>query len=120
VLLSFCTGFYARRCDPFGTTSVKTAENAYYYARFVIKGGWLEGEPIIATNPKWAYNYACDIIEGQWLEGEPIIATDPRWAYNYACDVIKGRFLGGELSIMFSEYFPDYAKLCGMNYYECK
>lgn len=36
-------------------------------------------------------------------------------AYYYAREIIKGRWLDAELVIMFSKYFPDYAKLCGMN-----
>jgi hypothetical protein len=97
---------------------IQTAKNAYLYARDVIKGRWVEGEPIIATDPGWAYMYARYIIKARFPEGEKAIANHPEYVYWYARDVIKGRFLEGELIIMFSEYFPDYAKLCGMTYHE--
>jgi hypothetical protein len=45
--------------------NIQTSKDAYYYARNVIKGRWLEGEPIIATDFMWAYWYACDIIKGR-------------------------------------------------------
>ena len=68
------------------TNSIQTAEDAYLYAR--------------------------DVIKGRFLEGEAIIATDPEYAYYYACDGIKGRWLDGELQILFSEYAIKYAELC--------
>jgi hypothetical protein len=100
--------------------NIQTARDAYRYARDVIKGRFLEGEPLIATDLNYSYRYARNILKGRWVEGEPIIATDPVWAYYYAKNVIKGRWLEGELVIMFSKYYPDYAELCGMNQYECQ
>jgi hypothetical protein len=98
-------------------TNIKsTAKDAYYYARYVIKGRWIEGETLIATDPMYAYYYANYIIKDRWLDGEPIIATDYHFAYLYACYMVKGRWLEGELQIMFSEYASDYAELSGELY----
>ena len=65
---------------------------AYWYAHDVIKGRWLEAEPVIATYPTWAYMYACNVIKRRCPEAEPVIATHPTWAYMYACNVIKRRW----------------------------
>ena len=35
--------------------SIQTAEDAFLHARYVIKGRFPEGEPIIATSPEWVY-----------------------------------------------------------------
>ena len=62
-----------------------------------------------------AYQYARDVFEGRWKEGEAIIATDTGCAFFYAYEIIKGRWKEGELTIMFSDYVSDYAKLTGMS-----
>ena len=62
---------------------------AYWYARNVIKGRWLEAEPVISKAAEWAYQYARNVIKGRWLEAEPVISKDSEWAYRYACNVIK-------------------------------
>ena len=69
---------------------IQSAEYVYWYARFVIKGRWLEGESVIVTNPHWARRYAEYIIEGRWPEAEPYIMKDPDSAFWYAKFVIKG------------------------------
>ena len=60
------------------------AEQAYYYARNVIKGRWPEGEEVIKNDPIWAYYYARDVIKGRWAEGEEVIKSSPEYAYYYA------------------------------------
>ena len=75
-------------------------EYAYWYANNVIKGRWVEFEPLILTDPHWTYMYACDVIKGRWVEAEPIILTDPYWAYLYARDVIQGRWAEAEPLIL--------------------
>jgi len=67
-------------------------EQAYRYAKDVIKGRWPDGEETIKKDPKWAYHYALDVIKGRWPEAEETIKNDPEWAYHYALDVIKGRW----------------------------
>jgi 1,2-phenylacetyl-CoA epoxidase PaaB subunit len=78
----------------------------------------MKSDSLFAADPELAFYYARDIIKSRFPEGESIIATNPEYAYRYAHDVIKGRFLEGEVVIMFSEYYSDYAKLCGLDQYE--
>ena len=49
-------------------------ENAYFYARGIIKGRWPEGEEAIAQVPYYRYRYAMDVIGGRWPEAEETIA----------------------------------------------
>ena len=67
-----------------------------------------------AQKPDLACYYALYVIKGRWPEGEPAIAKDPRWAYFYARHVIKGRWPEAEEATAKSEYkdrylqhFPD-------------
>jgi hypothetical protein len=79
-----------------------TAKNpslAYYYARDVVKGRWLVGEPAIATDPEYAYWYAVDVVRGRWKGGEPVLARHPRFASAYAINAVKGRFIEGEKAL---------------------
>jgi hypothetical protein len=48
-------------------------------------------EPFIIKDPEYAYFYAKDIIKGRWLEAEPFIIQDSGWAFYYAADIIKGK-----------------------------
>ncbi len=75
------------------------ARGMYYYAENVIKGRWVEAEPVIARHPWRAYEYARDIIKGRFFEAEPIITQDAHWSYWYATLVVKGRFFDGEPAI---------------------
>ena len=77
----------------------KGAFRSYRYARDVIKGPWPEGETVIAKDAFWSYLYAKDVIKGRWLGGEEAIAKDAFWSYQYARYVIKGRWFGGEETI---------------------
>ena len=70
---------------------IKDPESAYLYARFIIRGRWIEAEDIISADSKLAFWYAQLVIKGRWKEAEDIIATDPRWAYLYAHDIIGGK-----------------------------
>ena len=65
---------------------------AYYYARDVIKGRWLEAEPTIMKDPQSACNYAYDVIKDRWPQAEPIIMQHPQRAYEYARYVIGDRW----------------------------
>jgi ketosteroid isomerase-like protein len=55
----------------------------------LIGSRWLEAEPAIAQNPRWAYYYALDVLKRPWPEAEPYIVKDPIWAYFYALYVLK-------------------------------
>jgi hypothetical protein len=74
----------------------KDSEYAYKYAHYIVKGRWNEAEPYIIKDPYWAYEYALDVIKGRFTEAEEYIKKDPRYAYRYAIDVIKGRWIEAE------------------------
>jgi len=75
---------------------MQDARYAYYYARDVIEGRWLEAEPVIMHDAYRACLYNRVIIQGRWHEVEPIMMQEPRLAYNYAKDIIKGRWYEAE------------------------
>ncbi len=77
----------------------EAASAAYYYAKEVIKGRWLEAEEIIGKNPSAAYLYAKEIIKGRWPEAEETISTVAGCAFVYAKEVVKGRWPAGEKTI---------------------
>ena len=77
-----------------------TPENLYWHAEEVIKGRWLEAEPIIMEDPTYACWYAKLIIKDRWPEAEPFIMKDPKYTYYYACEVIKDRWPEAEPIIM--------------------
>ena len=62
----------------------KDARWAHLYARHIIKGGWPEAEPYIMKDSYSAFCYARDIIKGRWPEAEPYIKKDPDWAHCYS------------------------------------
>jgi hypothetical protein len=72
---------------------------AYYYAIYVIKNRWPQGEAAIASSPAYAYSYARHVIKGRWPEGETAIASNPEYAYLYAKNIIRGRWPKGEAAI---------------------
>ncbi len=91
--------------------ALRIPEEAYKYARDVIKGRWLEGEAVIASDPRYAFAYAITVIKGRFPEGEEAIAGNPRYAYHYAINVIKGRWPEGEKAIASDpELAYNYAK----------
>ena len=93
-----------------GEPAIVNSDYAYDYANDVIGGRWPEGEPAIAKDAYNAYYYAVQVIGGRWPEAEPAIAKSPSDAYKYARDVIKGRFPEGEPAIVNSDYADDYAR----------
>ena len=50
-----------------------------------------ELELIIIKDPEYAYYYAKEVIKGRWIEAENIIATSSLYAYFYALKVIKSK-----------------------------
>lgn len=71
-------------------------KDAFYYARDVIKGRWVEAEEYIKWDPKWAFYYALDVIGDRWVEAEECIMRDSKCAYKYAYNVLKDRWVEGE------------------------
>jgi len=95
--------------------TLKTAEDAYYYAVNVLKAPFPEGEVGIATDACYSHHYAKNVLHAPFPEGEVEIATDAFYSFYYARDVLKSPFLLGEAAIatdahMFKEYkelFPE-------------
>lgn len=73
-----------------------SASKAVEYARKVIKGRWIEAEPIIKKVPYQSYLYARHVIGGRWPEAENTIAKESGSSYLYANYVLKDRFILGE------------------------
>ena len=85
-------------------------EWAYWYARYVLKGPFPQGEDTIATSAVWAYWYAKDVLKGPFPQGEDEIATSAEWACWYAIDVLKEPFPQGEKAIATdAEWAYEYA-----------
>jgi hypothetical protein len=81
--------------------------DAYLYARYIIKGRWIEAEPVIMKNPYYAYQYAKNVLQKRWPDAEPYIMNDLYRAYEYARDVIDGRWLEVEPLIMKDARYSD-------------
>jgi hypothetical protein len=108
--------FYARdvvkgRCPELESTIAQNPYCAYIYAKEIIKGRFIEGENAITEDPNYIYWYALNVVHGRFIEGERAIAKNAYWAFKYACDVIDGRFIEAEESIAASQYAKDYIRL---------
>ena len=77
------------------------------YVVDVIKGRWVEAEPVIAKYAYHSYKYAFAIRQ-PFPEGEEVISKDSACSYQYACFVIKKRFIMGEPAILHSAYAKYY------------
>lgn len=80
------------------------ATHTYYtfaYAKYVIKGRWLEQEPDILAN-HYAFDYAKEIVCKRWEEFEKLLIeqNNTTLMYYYARDIIRGRFKKFEPYIM--------------------
>jgi hypothetical protein len=84
------------------------SEYSYYYAHYIIKGPWEQGENSISSNPECSYWYARDIIKGPWEKGEESISKDPENSYYYAHDVIKRPFQKSHSIVFNSDYKNRY------------
>lgn len=71
------------------------AENAVLYAKYIMKGPWPEGEPLIAADVSRAVSYAEQILKGRFILAEPTIQKDPEYATYYA-ERIRGRWREAE------------------------
>jgi hypothetical protein len=79
--------------------TLKTPEDAYYYALNVLKAPFPEGESLIATDAEYSYKYAKDILKAPFPLGETAIATDAKYSCHYAKDILKAPFSLGEPAI---------------------
>lgn len=80
---------------------------AIEYIEKLIQDKWPEAEPYVKNTPETAYNYAA--VTGQrFLEGEPIIKTNPFYAAMYAKYIIKHRWPEAEEVIKKSGDWLDY------------
>jgi hypothetical protein len=64
---------------------------------------------LILDYPLVALMYALYVIKGRFLEAEPMIAQEPSMALDYAMYVIKGRFPLAEDVLIPSDVFESYA-----------
>lgn len=87
----------------------RDAGASYYYALYVLKGRFKEGEPTIMKDGLYAVFYAKDVLandpswphkNGQWPEAEPVIMQDSRFAYKYAKEILHRRWPEAEPIIM--------------------
>jgi hypothetical protein len=96
---------------------------AYGYARRILEGRFLAGEPYLKKRPHWAYNYALWVIGGRWPEAEPYIMSLPETAALYAIRILKTRWPEAEDVILQapeiegSDWAPQqYAAIFGLEY----
>lgn len=67
------------------------------FAKNILKGRFIDGEPIIAREAWVSYHYAREVVNGRFEAGEKAIATSAIASYNYATEVIRKPFeLGHE------------------------
>jgi hypothetical protein len=101
-----CKGKKNKKLEPY---IIKSPQFAFYYAKAVIKGRWIEAEKYIIKSPYYAYFYAQDVMKGRWKEAEEYIINDSECAYYYALFVIKGKLPENMHNAMLI-YADDYAK----------
>jgi hypothetical protein len=89
-------------------TALSSPGSAYFYAKDVLKGRWVEAEHIIKQNNWFATLYARDVIKGRWLDIEPTIVKDAQCASNYALNILGGRWLDAEPTIIGSHWQDQY------------
>ena len=88
ILVRFCILVDSRwlEAEPY---IVKDSKWAYYYAVGVLRRRWPEAEPVIVKDPEWAYYYIINVLRRSWPEAELTIAKDPGWGYFYAQYVLR-------------------------------
>ena len=85
--------------------AIKTAGDAFYYAKDVLSAPFPEGEALIATDAAWSYKYAKDVLKAPFPEGETAIATTGSYSYGYAKDILHAPFPLGEKAIATNGYY---------------
>lgn len=71
--------------------------------------------PFVKGRAEDAYVYAALTIKERFPEGEPVIATSPRYAFYYAEYPLRGRFPLAEELILKSPYKASYLHLYSIN-----
>ena len=81
------------------------AREAYWCAKNIIKGRFLEAEEVIAKDASYACLYARNVIKGRWPEAEAVIATidNPDFCFDYWSNFIGKEWLMGEKNIIKSK-----------------
>ena len=85
-----------------------TPELAYYKCEFKINK---KLEPYFIKDPEYAYYYARIVIQGRWIEAEQYIINNSFYAYCYARHVIKGKLpenMHNMMLIHANEYAKEY------------
>lgn len=85
--------------------TIQTAEDAFNYARDILKTTFPEGEALIATDVHYSYCYAAGILKAPFPLGEAVISTDAEYSYSYALNILKAAFPEGEAAISKSSYY---------------
>jgi len=75
-----------------------------------------ELEKIIATDAEQSFYYAMYMIQGGWEEGEESISKDASVCYFYAINILNGMFEKGHYTIFIkSKYKDDYINFLKKN-----
>ena len=88
--------------------ALKSAPNAYRYARDILKGRFELGEVTIANDSYLSLMYASEVLKDRFELGEPVIAKNYKDSFAYAHYILKGRFELGEPSIAVDSFYSYY------------
>jgi len=70
------------------------------YARFCVKGRWLDAEDKISKSPDSALRYSLNVVKGRWIEGEEAIRKSrTRYADAYAYLILKEDWPEADVSL---------------------
>ena len=78
--------------DSIKSSALNNPKTAYFYARYVLKGPFLEGESVIAQSPKFSYYYAKEIFHHRFEAGEPVLAHSSAWFRDYFVDILDNKW----------------------------
>jgi len=96
----------------------KDSQCSYWYARNVIEGKFILGEPAISKSAYCSFHYARYVIKGKFILGEPVISKDVQFSYLYAKEIIKGRLpdlMHNQMILENNEYTKEYIKFISKN-----
>ena len=63
--------------------ALQSPRAAYWWAKYIIKGPWPEGEPAIARDANRSTYYASNVLHGRFEAGEDAIANSSEWFMEY-------------------------------------
>jgi len=90
---------------------MKDKSSIIEYSQHAIRGRWFEAEPIILKSTLYSYVYAFSVIKGRWPEAERLFKQSAEYAFKYAAQIIQGQWPEGEQAISGSpEYSYFYAR----------